>query len=120
MQKKWAATRLALGKDGPFDPRASTPAASEGRPIGNKTAKAARDTVPSSERLQSSLEKCITNVASNAMLREQKYDARWAVMLEKQDSNIAVQKTAVATKKRKEDYLFLMADTSSMTPEVKE
>jgi hypothetical protein len=33
------------------------------------------------ERLQSGIEKCITGVVTNKVAREEKYDARWVMML---------------------------------------
>jgi hypothetical protein len=89
-------------------------------------AKLARDVTPKSERLQPYIEKCITNVASNAILKEkqavlrdEKYDTRWTLMLEKQDVNIGLLKGNIAAKKRKEDLALMTADTSTMDEEVK-
>jgi hypothetical protein len=78
------------------------------------------------ERLQSSIEKCITGVATNyaarekkEAAREEKFDARWDKMFEKQEVKIGLLKTNVAAIKRKEDLALLTTDTSSMCTEVK-
>jgi hypothetical protein len=42
----------------------------------NKKAKLARDAAPSTERLQSCIEKCTADVTMNNVLRDEKYDAR--------------------------------------------
>jgi hypothetical protein len=42
------------------------------------------------ERLQSCLEKYIANVTTNNVLRDEKYDARWAMMFEKQEVMIGL------------------------------
>jgi hypothetical protein len=61
--------------DGAFDPTVAKSAASEGRPMGNKKAKLARDAAQAPERLQSCLEKYIADVTMNNLLRDEKYDA---------------------------------------------
>src|ERR1041385_2806164 len=74
MCDKWSECRLMLAKtkNGVYDPDAPTPAASEGRPAeGNKKAKASKAKAPAAERLQSAIEKCIANAASNAAIREE-------------------------------------------------
>jgi hypothetical protein len=71
------------------------------------------------ERLQSSIEKCITGVVTNKVARKEKYDARWVMMFEKQEVKIGLLKINVATIKRKEDLALLTADTSSMCAKVK-
>jgi hypothetical protein len=60
----------------------STPSASEGHPMGNKNAKLALDMTPAAERLQSCLVKCIADVTTNNVLRDEKYDVRWVMMFE--------------------------------------
>jgi hypothetical protein len=121
---KWAMVRASLGKgkDVTFDPTAPLPAARQGCPeMGNKKAKQAREDV----RLQSSIEKCITGMATNyaarkkEAAREVKFDARWDKMFEKQEVKIDLLKINVAAIKRKEDLALLTADTSSMCAEVK-
>jgi hypothetical protein len=71
------------------------------------------------ERLQSSIEKCIAGVATNYAAREEKFDARWDKMFEKQEVKIGLLKTNVAAIKRKEDLALLTTDISSMCAEVK-
>jgi hypothetical protein len=94
--------------------------------MGNKKAKQAREDMPAMEKLQSSIDKCIAGVATNNAAREEKeatrevkFDARWAMMFEKQDVKINLLKTNVAAIKRKEDLALLTADTSLMYAEVK-
>jgi hypothetical protein len=53
-------------------------------------------------------------VATNNAAREVKFDARWAMMFEKQEMKIGLLKTNVTTIKRKEDLALLTTDTSSM------
>jgi hypothetical protein len=126
---KCAMVRASLGKrkDFAFDPTAPFLAAGQGRPdMGNKKAKQAREDVPTMERLQSSIEKCIAGVATNNAAMEEKeaarevnFDARWAKMFEKQEVKIDLLKTNVTAIKWKEDLALLIADTSSMCAEVK-
>jgi hypothetical protein len=66
--------------------------------------------MPMMERLQSSIDKCLGGVAANNAAREEKYtvreekvDARWEMMFEKQEVKIGLLKTNVAAIKRKED-----------------
>jgi hypothetical protein len=51
--------------------------------------------------------------------REEKFDALWEKMFEKQVVKISLLKTNVAAIKRKEDLALLTTDTSSMCAEVK-
>jgi hypothetical protein len=85
----------------------------------NKNTKLARDEASTTNRLQSCLEKCIAGVASKNNAGEEKFDARWAIMFEKQEVKIRLLKTNVTTKKRK-DLVLLTTDMSSMGTEVKE
>jgi hypothetical protein len=55
----------------------------------------------------------------NNAAREVKFDARWAMMFEKQEVKIGLLKTNVAAIKRKEDMALLTANTYSMCVEVK-
>jgi hypothetical protein len=126
---KWALVRASLGKekDVAFDPTAPLPAAGQGCPkMGNKKAKQVREDASAMEQLQSSIEKCIANVATNDTMREEKevareekFDARWDKMFEKQEVKIDLLKTNVVAIKRKEDLALLTTDTSSMCTEVK-
>jgi hypothetical protein len=107
---KWAECRtmLAKTKNGVYDPDAPAPAASEGRPAeGNKKAKAAKAAAPAAERLQSAIEKCIADAASNAAIREETSRARWAELLGKQDAKLDLLRNTAAAKKRNTDLAFL-------------
>lgn len=122
--EKWMETRNALSKSGPYDPKAASSAASKGRPIGHKKAKAARDTVPATERLYTCIEKCMTAAAAQAAKREElaakrEEDAasRWATVIKKQDDKLEILKGNVAPKKRQEDLLILTCDTTGMDVE---
>jgi uncharacterized protein YcaQ len=73
-------------------------------------AKQGREDVTTIERLQSSIEKCIADVAATNAVREEKeatrevkFDAWWATMFKKQEVKIGLLKTNVAAIKRKED-----------------
>ena len=108
--EKWAEVRVNLGKGKePFNPDAPGSAASDGRPEGNKKAKAARASAPATERLHTSNEKCIADAKTHAVKREEKCEARWLQMMEKQDVKIELLKTKVAAKKRNTDLAFLMS-----------
>ena len=107
---RWAEVRLNLGKGKePYNPDAPGTAASDGRPEGNKKAKAAKASAPATERLRMSIEKCIADAKTHAIEREEKQDARWTQLLQKQDVKIDLLKTNVATKKRNTDLAFLMS-----------
>ncbi|CAM0944959.1 unnamed protein product [Alopecurus aequalis] len=93
---------------------------SSGRPIGNKKAKAARDMAPVAERLQSSIDQCIAHARSHAVVREEKFEARWTAMMKNQDAKLDLLRTNVAAKKRNNDLAFLMGvDTAAMDPLVR-
>jgi glycine cleavage system regulatory protein len=51
--------------------------------------------------------------------KEEKTDARWEALMEKQEVNICLLKTNVATKKREKDLALLMADTTPMDTETR-
>jgi hypothetical protein len=59
-------------------------ATSAGRPIGNKAATATALEEASTEKIQSSIKKCLIDVSSNLFIRYKKADERWAVLLQKQ------------------------------------
>jgi hypothetical protein len=48
-----------------------------------------------------------------------KSDGKWKGVLEKQDIKIELKKERVTVKKRKDDYVFMTPDTSSMEPKTK-
>ena len=115
---------LAKAKNGTYVP--TDAAASEGRPIGNKKAKAERAAASGVERLHTSIEKCMTDAVTNAekkaelaVQREDLAAARWAMVMEKQDIKITLLKANVAAKKRAKDLELLMVNTAGMDPEVK-
>jgi hypothetical protein len=100
--EKWALVRESIGKgkDTGFDPIMSLP-----RPaMGNKKVKLARDEALEAKRLQSSIKKCIASVATNNAVTEEKYDAWWAMMFEKQEVKIDLLKNNVAMIKRKRTW----------------
>jgi len=99
---------LAKTKNGVYDPDAPAPAASEGRPAeGNKKAKAAKAAAPAAERLQSAIEKCIADAATNSAIREEASRARWAELLGKQEAKLDLLRNTAAAKKRNTDLAFL-------------
>jgi hypothetical protein len=85
--EKWTKVMVAPNKekDVTFDPTSPMPAAGNGCLTGHKKAKLARDAAPMVERLQSCLENSIAGVTSNVILMDEKFDARWVMMFEKQD-----------------------------------
>jgi hypothetical protein len=60
--------------------------ASEGQHISKKKAKDARDAVTSWERVQASIDRCLADVSVNSIMRDQKSDARWLILMKKQDN----------------------------------
>ncbi|CAM0871607.1 unnamed protein product [Alopecurus aequalis] len=120
--EKWIECRQALAKnkEAVYNPDAPVAGAAEGRPIGNKKAKAARDMAPAAERLQTSIDQCIADAKSHAIVREEKSEARWTTLMKKQDAKLDLLRTNVVTKKRNNDLAFLMgADTAAMDPLVR-
>ncbi|KAE8813385.1 putative methionyl-tRNA synthetase [Hordeum vulgare] len=120
--EKWTECRLALakGKDGVYNPEAPALAATKGRPDGIERAKVASDATPAAERLQSSIEQCITNAKSNAAKRKEKYVARWSALMTKQDVKLDLLRTNIPSKKRNIDLTFRMGvDMSTMDEQVK-
>ncbi|CAM0885606.1 unnamed protein product [Alopecurus aequalis] len=120
--EKWIECRQALtkNKEAVYNPHAPVAGAVEGRSIGNKKAKAARDMAPMAEHLQSSIDQCIADAKSHAIVREEKSEARWSALMKKQDDKLDLLRTNVAAKKRINDLAFLMwADTMAMDPLVR-
>ena len=95
--EKWREVLLNLGK------------AADGRPDGNKKAKAVKASAPATERLHSSIERCIADAKTHAVQREEKCEARWSQLLQKHDVKIELLKTNVEAKKRSTDLAFLMS-----------
>ena len=73
--EKWKAHRRTLNKNGRADLNAD-PQNSEGRPIGNKKAKAALAAAAKTDRVQSSIDKVLADVCSNSSLRREENNAR--------------------------------------------
>jgi hypothetical protein len=99
---------LAKGKDGILEPDAAVTALAR-RPIGNKAAKATALEASSSEKIQSSINKCLMDVSSNLLIRDKKASERWVTLLWKQEEKMLIKKERVAVKKRKEDFMLLTA-----------
>ncbi|CAM0879536.1 unnamed protein product [Alopecurus aequalis] len=107
-------------KEAVYNPDAPVTGVAEGRPIGNKKAKAAGNMAPAADRLQASIDQCIADAKSHAVVMEEKSEARWSALMKKQDDKLTLLRTNVATKKRKNELAFLMgADTESMDPMVR-
>ena len=77
--EKWKAHRRSLNKNGRADVNVDHQN-SDGRPIGNKKAKAAAAAAATakSDRVRSSIDKVLTDVCSNSSLRREENNARWA------------------------------------------
>lgn len=108
--EKWTDVRRTLAKAREtYQPDAPAPGAAAGRPDGNKKAKSARDAAPNAERLQASIEQCITDAKNHAVEREAKSDARWSAIFSTGQIKLDLLRTNVAAKKRNTDLAFLMA-----------
>ncbi|KAE8774003.1 putative methionyl-tRNA synthetase [Hordeum vulgare] len=102
--EKWREVRLALDKaKETYNPDAPAPLVAEGCPDGTKNARAARDAARTAERLQASVEQCITDAKSNVAKREEKSNTRWSALMANQHVNLNLRKTNVAAKKRNTD-----------------
>jgi hypothetical protein len=130
---KWRQLRNILAK-GPVVDLDEPIRTSEGRPIGNKKAKA---DAAASDKLSSSIDKYIVDVSASMQARAEKSDERWNKIFLNQDVKIdiekekiavekkkvavekrkeAVEKERVATKRRAENLKILNTDTSNMDP----
>jgi hypothetical protein len=72
---------------------------------------------PPIERLQASLEKCMTEARTHAVARTEKFDARWKTMLKNQSVQINLLKATTTGKKRNTDWPFLMAENPEVMDE---
>jgi hypothetical protein len=78
---------LARGKDGTINLDAPL-ATSTWHHIGNKTATNTTLEAASTEKIQSWINKCLADVYSHMLIRDQKADERWAALLQKQEEKI--------------------------------
>ena len=114
--EKWAAVRRTLAKaKETYKPDAPTAGAVDGRPDGNKGAKKAKYAESAAARVQESIERCIAAAKTRAAEREEKTEARWAVLmtnnavkLDLLRANAAAKLKAQDAKKRNNDLAFLM------------
>ncbi|KAE8788125.1 putative methionyl-tRNA synthetase [Hordeum vulgare] len=110
--EKWRKVWLALDKaKETYNPYAPASRATEGRPDGTKKARAARDSAPAAEWLQSSIEQCIADVKNIAAKREETSDARWSALMANQHVKLDLLRTNDVAKKRNNDLAFLMGQT---------
>ena len=80
--EKWAAVRRTLAKaKETYKPDAPTAGAADGRPDGNKGAKKAKHAESAAARVQESIEHCLADAKTRAAQREEKTEARWAVLM---------------------------------------
>ena len=115
---------MAKGKDAAIDLDAPLNTSS-GRPIGNKAAKAAALEAASTEKTQSSINKCLAKVSSNLLIRDAKADERWATLFERQAEKMLMvkecrlqEKERATTKKCKDDFMLLTVSTAGMDARV--
>ncbi|KAE8771010.1 putative methionyl-tRNA synthetase [Hordeum vulgare] len=106
--EKWAEVRLAVAKakDDMYNPDSPVSGAAEGQPDGNENAKKSRDSRPSSELLQASIEQCITDAKIHSAMREEKSEARWSTLMTKEDAKLDLLRTNKAVEKGNTDVAF--------------
>jgi hypothetical protein len=118
--EKWADVRrnLAKNKDEQYNPDASAPAASAGRPeLGQKKLKELKKAGHPAERLQASFDKCWADARTHTAGRDNKYDARWKEMLANQGVWISLLKATSVAKKRNTDLAFLIGGNDATMDE---
>ncbi|XP_020147238.1 uncharacterized protein [Aegilops tauschii subsp. strangulata] len=114
--EKWAAVRRTLAKaKETYKPDAPTAGAADGCPDDNKGAKKAKYGETAAARVQEAVEHCIADAETRAAEREEKTEARWAVLmtnsaikLDLLRANTAAKLKAQDAKKRNNDFTFLM------------
>jgi hypothetical protein len=75
--------------------------ASAGRPIRKRGAKATTLEAALTEKIQSSIKKCLADVASNLLIHDKKVNERWATLLQNQEEKMLIEKECIAVKKPK-------------------
>ncbi|KAE8797375.1 putative methionyl-tRNA synthetase [Hordeum vulgare] len=119
--EKWRKVRLALTKaKETYNLDTPTPTVAEGRPDGTRKARAASDVAPAVVLLQSSIKQCIADAKNSTAKRVDKSNARWLVLMMKQDIRLDLLRNNVIAKKRNIDLAFLMGeDMLTMDEQVK-
>jgi hypothetical protein len=88
-----------------------------GRPLGNNAAKQAAIQMVSSDRVQLSIDKCLTNVSANLLIRGAKNGERWnGLLLKQKREDRVIEKESFAVKKWRGDFMILTVDISGMDP----
>ena len=98
--EKWAEVRRTLDKaKETYKPDAPTPGTLEGRSDGNKGAKKGKHTDAATARVQESIEHCLADAQTRAVLREEKTEARWSALMSSSAVKLDLLRTNVAAKK---------------------
>ena len=111
--EKWKAHRRILNRNGRADLNVD-PQNSDGRPTGNKKAKAALAAAEKTDRVQSSIDKVLADICSNSSLRREENNTRWATLMQKADVKIDIEQKRAAVKKRSQDFMILTVDVSNL------
>jgi hypothetical protein len=77
---KWKTVRQMLNAKRGSDPSAPSPT-SEGHPIGHMMAKSDVTAAMHSERVQSTVDKCVVELTTGKASMDEKYNKRWTVMM---------------------------------------